>query len=1268
MRRTNFRLVLRALACLPLAVSAAAQTTTVISVPGQPVQIIQSGGVVSTTSAAGTISALGYAEAAEEAEVVMEQAGQPSPEAKPAEEPKKTRTKRAEKLRGLSFDRRSSAILAAWSKPAPVLKTEEAGAEEAPKDDKEAKKREEARAKKAEENLVAWEMESLQYRVTIGDWAAVGAYIAELKKDDADDAQVAYDRILASLVQGPRRPDDVSPQGQQFIEKNQFAPVDIVRMAGMTPGELKKEHLASLGQLLRLAIDQGHRPETFAPAWKQRADAPGFPFGKRTLAKLFVAAGEAGLMDGLLPAVDEAVAADDREALNLVARMCLANMAKDKENAGRWQEQAWQATLAVLAGGKVDEAEKGEALQRAVDLAPKMAGELGEQWLADSFVSQPERGREILASIGGAAAKALQSATNDAEKRAKLLELQRTAGEALLAHAPQRAKEWRKEMSVLAANWLREAQASLTYDKSKTYGPQVQRDTYGNIYYWDPEQMNQQWGVAGVRASRVLEARPSPAWLELVDATLRPRIEATTAQLYLKVGEDLDAFPYIEAMAEAQPAQARELADEFLRVWARNNNPNADRGRNQMFVYSYGFDERANGIPLTRSKQERNLKKLGELVGRLRNAGIKPSGPLLAEAFKAAHGSAEVYRIETIESIFGEAGKLDAETFAALLDTMRTNLATVWRDAAAQEKAKTKRTKKDVQAEVAAGYESARLTLQRALDAQPDAWRLWAVQAALVHDENDWNATLKKSPKFAEERAKAFALFSKAAGLYADALPPNDPSKESSAVYDTWFYAALGASDLRAIDHEKQPVVPEIAKIKAAIEALGPVRAKRHVELFASSLASRVGTVNPAVKLRYVREGLAITGESKLVRDLQQLAAYYGDLVTEIQLRTSVDGPARVGHGGAFGLRVDLRHTKDIERESGGFGKYLQNQNNQMYAFNYGRPTENYRDKFEEGARAALQEHFEVQSIVFNDAKAQSAPDEELGWRVTPYAYILLKPRGAQVDRVPSLKLDLDFLDISGYVVLPVESSVLPIDATPERGDARPFAAGTLTQILDEKEWKDGKLALEIKATGSGMPGAWEDLVEFAHPGLELKKTEDSGVQVTRFLEDGAGVECERRVVYTLESAGGTAATASFAFAKPKVQAKESQLFRYDDADLVPAEPVVELRRGAAERGLGWLAWLAILLPVAGAAGFAWTRRSRAVEAAPERFPVPSQPTAFSVLALLKDIERHGGLGEAERGELRREIAKLEHEHFAGDAAPASDLGAVARRWAARAA
>lgn len=78
-----------------------------------------------------------------------------------------------------------------------------------------------------------------------------------------------------------------------------------------------------------------------------------------------------------------------------------------------------------------------------------------------------------------------------------------------------------------------------------------------------------------------------------------------------------------------------------------------------------------------------------------------------------------------------------------------------------------------------------------------------------------------------------------------------------------------------------------------------------------------------------------------------------------------------------------------------------------------------------------LGEHFEVVSVTFQDDKVNSRATAEYGWRVTPYAYLLLKARGPKVDKIPALRLDLDFMDTSGYVVLPVESPAIPVDAAP---------------------------------------------------------------------------------------------------------------------------------------------------------------------------------------------------------------------------------------------
>ena len=90
---------------------------------------------------------------------------------------------------------------------------------------------------------------------------------------------------------------------------------------------------------------------------------------------------------------------------------------------------------------------------------------------------------EIIASIGTATAQGLQTKPRDPTFRLKSLQLQHTAVEALLEASPDRAKEWKANLSLLAENWLKEGEHSYQNDDSKTLLQDMQRDVYGNFYY-----------------------------------------------------------------------------------------------------------------------------------------------------------------------------------------------------------------------------------------------------------------------------------------------------------------------------------------------------------------------------------------------------------------------------------------------------------------------------------------------------------------------------------------------------------------------------------------------------------------------------------------------------------------------------------------------------------------------------------------------------------------------------------------------------------------
>jgi hypothetical protein len=628
-----------------------------------------------------------------------------------------------------------------------------------------------------------------------------------------------------------------------------------------------------------------------------------------------------------------------------------------------------------------------------------------------------------------------------------------------------------------------------------------------------------------------------------------------------------------------------------------------------------------------------------------------------------------VYRLEAIEQVFGPIGGLKARTLAGLAQQMRENLAGLWRDPAVQKDKKTNRKPKDIQAEVLRGYQVAGAVLEGALKRFPDDWALHLARAALSHDEVYYQQELAKSTTFSRKREEALARFQRAAELYAARVQDLAEDDQSTLVYEQWFYASLGACDLGHIDDEKLPDRKQPALIRKAILALPGELAEKHLGKFANLLFTRLSAVKPAVKFGYLRGGFEIVGDHRMAHEAKKVYDYYKDLVSEIKLEAVLDGSDVIGRQ-PFGVFVHLKHTREIERESGGFGRYLQNQNSGMYwAYNYGRPTADYRDRFQAIVTEAMKEHFEVLSVTFQTDKVNSRALPQYGWRVTPYAYILLKARGPQVDKLPPLRLDLDFLDTSGYMILPVESPAVPLDASTARGKTRPFRKLQITQILDERQADKGKLIVEVKATAIGLVPDLDQILAFNAEGFEVVKTDDQGVSVARFDLDAdtTAVVSERTWMVTLRAKEGQRAPEKFCFASAKVDA-EMTYQRYQDADLATVSAEVTLERGYGSPSYAWLWWVGgggAALLVLLVAGFFWLRRPVAKVEGPWR--LPERLTPFTVLALLRRIESKNNLAPEQQQELQQSIALLERHYFAADVNGQPDLKRIAEDWVSRA-
>ena len=1091
----------------------------------------------------------------------------------------------------------------------------------------------------------------------------------------------------AASNDGPKLPPGVElPPG---VTIDQIPPEALAQMQAAAaqngtptaPGAENKaeiSHIRALATLIDRANDEGHDFNMFIAQLKSGTTHFGIDerMKQLTTADMLMKGGLIEHVEAFLPSLEDEATQKDIEALKIWSSLALRQHSTKK--VADWLEKAWQINQWIVGLEDVEKADRDRALTKLIELSPKVDKELGQTWLNSSFTEEPERGKQILSNLGSqSATMAKQAANVSTSQRLKLLRLQNKAVENLLEVSPEKASDWAQAMTLLAQNWLTEAETGLKYSKQNSRREYMQIDMYGNYYWVDENQWAQRYGgrrnPQPIKLGDLLETMPSEAWRKHVSPSLHTQLRKVTANLHLRINEEDEAFPYIEKIAEDHPEIARDLIHEFLRIWTRNHDPNTDKRQRNPYIYFYGFDQKAEAIPLTRSKQERNLAELSKWVDRIRKLNLEDiDEDLLANAFTTCHSSAEVFRIKAVKSVFGELGELKPETIAAIAQKMRVNLSGQWRDIRNQEQKQTNRREPEVQKEVLRGYDVGMKMVDEALASDQDSWHLHLAKACLMFDQNAYSQTVQKSSEFSDKRDLAFEQFELAASKYGDIATTLEEKDQSTDVYDYWFYAALGACDLGKITDKTVPDLRQYPKIREAILGLPGVLAEKHMAKVANNMFTRMSPIKPEIKFRYLRGGFVVVGDHPRAWEATNLYDYYKDLVSEIKLDVQVDGSEDVGHSQPFGVYVNLLHTSEIERESGGFQKYVQNQNNMPYAFNYGRPTEDYRDKFTDAVGQALEKHYEVLNVTFVGADAmQSIPAPEEGWRLTPYAYLLLKPRGSEIDRIAPLKLDLDFLDTSGYVVIPIESPAIVIDASNENGEDRPIADLQVTQTLDERQADEGKLVLEVSASAKGLVPELEDILDINQADFEVVSIDDQGVLPTSFDKESNQVQILSDRSWTVEykAKEGSKNLTNFSFSNLALEDAGTKFQRYEDADLVEVTQTVALEKNYDSFSWNFLYWLIplIVLGLVGVAALIFaTNQPKQVEEA--RFNIPEDINPFTVLTLLKDIKRRNGISSEQAIKLEDSINRVEQYYFGKDDAEMSDdLEKLAKDWVGQA-
>jgi hypothetical protein len=236
----------------------------------------------------------------------------------------------------------------------------------------------------------------------------------------------------------------------------------------------------------------------------------------------------------------------------------------------------------------------------------------------------------------------------------------------------------------------------------------------------------------------------------------------------------------------------------------------------------------------------------------------------------------------------------------------------------------------------------------------------------------------------------------------------------------------------------------------------------------------------------------------------------------------------------------------------------------------------------------------------------------------------------------------------------------------------RPCGELALTLTMDEREWKDDKIVVEIQARGHGVIPPLEDLFDTKHEGFELE-TVDSRMSLTEFVTDGKQriphADRNWQLTYTRKPDLRGDVVFHFPTLKAGVTPASIEYKHYQDADLVVVEAAkastgitLTSQVGNTPRNVVVLALLVLLIAI----GVWLTRRRKTTRSiATQDLTIPTDPTPFSTVAFLRRIRTNHApqLSDTDKAALTAQIDEIEASYFSGAKAPSLDLPAIIGKW-----
>ena len=1092
----------------------------------------------------------------------------------------------------------------------------------------------------------------LHLNVLAGEWQSLQTFLRERAGNDA--AEI-YAHVLQSTNQGDPG----------------LLPEEILAISEACPAELTEWQLTLLAQLLKTAAS---RSSTGPFLDKLRQGTTFFgpqEDGRRERTAKFLSDAKLAVEAyAYLPVLEKAREKADTQALTAHARYHEAQAASmgNTPQAQQQQRTAWDLYCEIALMDKAEFATRREAMGQAIELLPSIPPGPATQWLQNVFANKS------LAPTGleAVALKAMRIGNEKIgiQERASAILMMKDSVDALLNDEAIELTQLRVPLRLLTMSLVAAAEETITKQAPKA-------------------------GVAP-ETTLLLRALPSEKWRSLIEPSLAIRAFKAFIGIALSADNTDLALDFLAKGLERAPGQSMEMADEFLKIWMLRLNPQPDPRRAQQFFF-IGGRQQQQSAPLTRGRQDRNLDRLQQLLDLLDKIGANGrSLERVVSAFALCHGKAETFRRENVTTVLGPISDLLPSISARLAESMRTGLNGDWRSRDVQKAAGNQRSDSEIEALIEEGYQLALDMIHSATHKEPNTWRYSMTKAALAYDhmqfrrQHDQDAATHNA-----SRQELFRAFGEAAKQYQAAVMRGE-LREDPGVYVTWFSISLGSSDLGGLKAEDLLTegaenTEQIKLIRQQLLEMPAEMAASHLGEFARRIIEKLPSLTPEVKPGVVRRASEIVGDHPAGALLRQTLDLYEDLLrNEIHLHLAIDGADQVGTK-EFGAVLSLRYTAAIGRELGGFNQYLQNNVYSVVAGRY-QPI-NFRDRMQKTIEQAFAEDLEMINIGFFDSMNPARPiqvEGKSGWEEKPLCYLVLKAKDPSVDRLPMLQLDVNTMDESGMVVLPVVSNSVAIDATSngsiDRSTKvkRPIHDLEVIQTIDTrpaKSAKDKGVTLEITATGRGVLPELEQLLKGFGSAVDgytwnRDKTVSEPIQVLGVAAGGRGgifgpqatessdtyVEADSDGLFRLPTTRKwiakfepSSVTNNNKILVPTLNdalegsLKSEQFVDMDlvaiDSNTIPIQAVAE-SPAALIWGLifGCLALIAV----------AWViirNKSKNTQQEDDGLRLPKEITPFSAVITLQRFAKNysAKMTQEDRGRLLAEISDLEKSYFAAD-------------------